>query len=123
MRLQNLNKIATTHRAIKILNKNYSPSFRFTLTSLTILLSVYHLGLNSIATFKILRKVNFWGFNFFQSDMVVYLVKLSDAGYLTKEEKKIGVDFRKYFLFSITPEGLQILNEFEKIVRRTRTDK
>ena len=121
MRLQNLHKICTVQRSLNILNKTHSPQLSFNLALISLLLAVYHCGDNT-TTYKVLKRINHWGFSFYQSYVSVCLDKFITAGYLTKIEAKQPKFNRTFFKYSITPEGLEILNQFELIVRRTRHD-
>jgi len=119
MRLQNLHKIATVSRSIKILNKEKHCNLNQ--TSLNILLTLTILPAD-ISTSKINLLLKHWGKVLNHPDVLKYLDRFLKCKYVTKKIVAASHFNNPQFLWSITPEGLEILNQFELIVRRTRHD-
>ena len=122
MRLQNLHKINTVNRSIKILNKSQINKPRLNLTLINVLSAVNHSGADK-PTQRILKVLNFWGYGFYHEYVKDYLSKLEIFGYVEKRDKILQPLNKVQFLWSITPEGVHILQQFEAQLRRTRHDK
>jgi len=123
MRLQNLHKILMENRAVNILRKKQDVDL--TINQLKILLLLTILG-TEINTKKIRNKLDFLRLGMTGGSIRGNLNKLLQCKLVSKQIVKTTKPFAyqgEMHLWQITSEGLLLLNEFEKILRRTRIDK